>query len=184
MVKAANQDLVVIATSAASPERKRQLEECGVRVLLFDGADGRADIRQAIDWLGEQRYLSLLIEAGSKVNWAVLEAEAADKIYFYYAPKILGGTESLPMAGGLGRRRRSDAIQDGARDPCTPSRRTNLPWRAMFTGIIEEVGRVREPGNRLIIEAKLVTEDLIPGGSIAVNGVCLTAVEIGCRSLS
>ncbi len=111
MVKSAQDDLVVIATSAASSDRKRQLESCGVRVLQFDGASGRADIRQSIDWLGEHKYLSLLVEAGSKVNWAVLEAEAADKIYFYYAPKILGGTESLPMAGGLGRRRRSDAIQ-------------------------------------------------------------------------
>ena len=34
-----------------------------------------------------------------------------DKIFFYYAPKILGGTQSLPMAGGVGRRRRSDAIR-------------------------------------------------------------------------
>jgi len=111
MVTSAQDDLVVIATSAASPDRKRQLEDRGVRVLIRDGADGRADISETVNWLGEQRYLSLLIEAGSKVNWAVLEAEAADKVFFYYAPKILGGTESLPMAGGLGRRRRSDAIQ-------------------------------------------------------------------------
>ena len=48
----------------------------------------------------------------------------------------------------------------------------------MFTGIIEEVGRVRTAGSRLVVQAKLVTEDLVPGGSIAVNGVCLTAVEI------
>ena len=51
------------------------------------------------------------MEAGSKVNWAVLETQSADKIYFYYAPKILGGTQSLSMAGGVGRRRRSDAIR-------------------------------------------------------------------------
>jgi len=111
MVTSAQDDLLVVATSAASPDRKRQLEDRGVRVLVCDGADGRADISQTVNWLGEQRYLSLLIEAGSKVNWAVLEAEAADKVFFYYAPKILGGTESLPMAGGLGRRRRSDAIR-------------------------------------------------------------------------
>ncbi len=48
----------------------------------------------------------------------------------------------------------------------------------MFTGIIEEVGRVRTPGARLVIEANVVLGDLVPGGSIAVNGVCLTAVEI------
>jgi len=55
--------------------------------------------------------LSVLVEAGSHLNWSVLEAECADKIFFYYAPKILGGTQSLPMAGGIGRRRRMDAIQ-------------------------------------------------------------------------
>jgi diaminohydroxyphosphoribosylaminopyrimidine deaminase/5-amino-6-(5-phosphoribosylamino)uracil reductase len=31
-------------------------------------------------------------------------------VYLYYAPKILGGLASLPMAGGIGRMRREDAI--------------------------------------------------------------------------
>ena len=51
-----------------------------------------------------------MIEAGSKANWGALEAGIVDKIFFYYAPKILGGTQSLPVAGGTGRRRRADAI--------------------------------------------------------------------------
>jgi diaminohydroxyphosphoribosylaminopyrimidine deaminase/5-amino-6-(5-phosphoribosylamino)uracil reductase len=111
MVAGAADDLAVVTTSAAAPEKKRALEERGAKVLTFDGPGGRADIHRTVEWLGEQQYLSLLVEAGSKVNWAVLDAEAVDKVFFYYAPKILGGTESLPMAGGLGRRRRSDAIQ-------------------------------------------------------------------------
>ncbi|MGQ9917592.1 MAG: riboflavin synthase [Bryobacteraceae bacterium] len=53
----------------------------------------------------------------------------------------------------------------------------------MFTGIVEEVGRVqaveaRAEGCRLRIEAGQVLEDLSPGASVAVSGVCLTAVEI------
>ncbi len=64
-----------------------------------------------IGWLAERKYLSLMIEAGSKVNWAALESGVADKIFFYYAPKILGGMQSLPVAGGIGRRRRADAIR-------------------------------------------------------------------------
>jgi diaminohydroxyphosphoribosylaminopyrimidine deaminase/5-amino-6-(5-phosphoribosylamino)uracil reductase len=104
-------DLAVIATSASSPERRKALEAKGAQVLIFDGPGGRADIHRTVEWLGEKQYLSLLVEAGSKVNWAVLEAEVVDKVFFYYAPKILGGTESLPMAGGIGRRRRVDAIQ-------------------------------------------------------------------------
>ncbi|HWB97905.1 MAG TPA: RibD family protein, partial [Bryobacteraceae bacterium] len=110
MVRSAQEDLVVIGTSAASADRRRALESQGVRVLAFDGRGGRSDLRRAIEWLGEQKYLSLMIEAGSKVNWAALESELVDKIFFYYGPKILGGMESLPMAGGIGRRRRSDAI--------------------------------------------------------------------------
>ena len=56
----------------------------------------------------------------------------------------------------------------------------------MFTGLIEDVGRVaalesRESGARLGVRTRL-TAELGPGDSVAVNGVCLTAVEgpAGC----
>src|SRR5947209_572649 len=49
----------------------------------------------------------------------------------------------------------------------------------MFTGIIREVGTVVEAGRRLTIEAPLTTPGLAIGGSVAVNGVCLTATAIG-----
>src|SRR5919198_3606313 len=53
----------------------------------------------------------------------------------------------------------------------------------MFTGIIEELGSVRsieERGEnaRLVISARVVTEGTNHGDSIAVNGVCLTALDI------
>lgn len=53
----------------------------------------------------------------------------------------------------------------------------------MFTGIIEEVGQVeslqRQPaGARLRIRCRTVMADTVPGSSIAVNGVCLTAVDL------
>ena len=59
----------------------------------------------------------------------------------------------------------------------------------MFTGIIEELGRVesieaRPAGARLKIACSTVLADLTPGASIAVNGVCLTAVDIRPGSFS
>ena len=53
----------------------------------------------------------------------------------------------------------------------------------MFTGIIEELGRVRSiehrgQNARIVIEAHVVTDDTKQGDSIAVNGVCLTALDI------
>lgn len=48
----------------------------------------------------------------------------------------------------------------------------------MFTGIVEELGTVEAAGTRLGIRCSRVLSDLTPGASIAVNGVCLTAVDI------
>ena len=48
----------------------------------------------------------------------------------------------------------------------------------MFTGIIEEQGLVEIAGRKLEIGARKVLSDLSLGASIAVNGVCLTAIEI------
>ena len=59
----------------------------------------------------------------------------------------------------------------------------------MFTGIIEELGRVRRierrgEGVRITIEARVVTPETAEGDSIAVNGVCLTALEVRADSFA
>jgi riboflavin synthase len=59
----------------------------------------------------------------------------------------------------------------------------------MFTGIIEELGRVRSIDRRgedarIVIKAHTVTEDAHDGDSIAVNGVCLTALDVNRDSFA
>ena len=59
----------------------------------------------------------------------------------------------------------------------------------MFTGIIEELGTVasleaRSAGARLVIECKTVLSDATEGSSIAVNGVCLTALALTPHSFA
>jgi riboflavin synthase len=54
----------------------------------------------------------------------------------------------------------------------------------MFTGIIEETGRVLAAGTRLIISCSAVLQDAAIGASIAVNGACITAVELGEQHFS
>lgn len=60
----------------------------------------------------------------------------------------------------------------------------------MFTGIVEEVGRVKALGpasdgsRKFAITATTVLEGLIPGDSIAVNGACLTVIELDEGSFS
>ena len=59
----------------------------------------------------------------------------------------------------------------------------------MFTGIIEELGTVESlqvgpAGAKLTVRARQVLGDLAPGASIAVNGVCLTAVDVAAPAFS
>ena len=55
----------------------------------------------------------------------------------------------------------------------------------MFTGIVEETGSVdRLEPRRLTLKAETVMEGLKLGDSIAINGACLTVVDLGARSFS
>jgi len=55
----------------------------------------------------------------------------------------------------------------------------------MFTGIVEELGKVKAIGNdKLIIAAQKVLEGTGLGDSIAINGVCLTVIEIDAGTFS
>jgi diaminohydroxyphosphoribosylaminopyrimidine deaminase/5-amino-6-(5-phosphoribosylamino)uracil reductase len=110
MVESAAGDLIVATTSAASADRRAALEAKGIEVLIADGADGRVSPHLLIAELARRSCLALMVEAGSKLNWAMLDSGAVDKVFFYYAPKILGGLGSLPVAGGAGKLRRADAI--------------------------------------------------------------------------
>jgi riboflavin synthase len=54
----------------------------------------------------------------------------------------------------------------------------------MFTGIIEELGTVAAFERRLVVNCSKVLEDATDGSSIAVNGVCLTALDLTTNSFS
>ena len=188
IVASAAGDVAILTTSAAPEERRRALEYRGVRVLVFDGPGGRADLQKLVEYLAGEQYRSLMIESGSKLNWAALEAGIVDKIFFYYAPKILGGLQSLPVAGGAGRLRRTDAIQfERVKLHSIPPgrvRRGSLPGEIdVFTGIVEELGTIAKAGARMNVQCSKVLEDTREGSSIAVNGVCLTATNVDANGI-
>jgi diaminohydroxyphosphoribosylaminopyrimidine deaminase/5-amino-6-(5-phosphoribosylamino)uracil reductase len=123
VVKTTHDDVLVFCCFAEEHKR-RELESRGVRVLqvptqqmLEDGTipfpgsvpDGRPDLQRVLEKLGELEITSLIIEGGAMVNWAALSAGIVDKVYFFYAPKILAGKGSIPFAMGAGYQRLSDA---------------------------------------------------------------------------
>jgi len=92
---------VLVFYSSAAEEKKRELEARGIRVEQLSAAapDGRPDLHAVLRRLGQLEITSVMIEGGSAVNAAALASGVVDKVFLYYAPKILGAG-SEPFASG------------------------------------------------------------------------------------
>ena len=112
VVKTAQNDVVVLC-AFAEERRKKQLQDHGLRVEQIPSVtvDGRPDMAGIAHRLGEMEITSLLIEGGAMINWTALASGLVDKVFLYYAPKILAGTGSVPFAAGDGFPRMNDAAK-------------------------------------------------------------------------
>ncbi|MGH9786546.1 MAG: RibD family protein, partial [Terriglobia bacterium] len=111
-----NNDLLIFTLPSADPAKRRELERRGVQVCALQdeatsiGYFARPDLRKVLEELGRREITSALLEAGAELNGAALDAGLVDKVFLYYAPKILGGRDALPMATGRGVRAMRDAL--------------------------------------------------------------------------
>jgi len=98
------QDDVLVLCSFAEEKKKKQLLKLGIRVQQLPSAtsDGHPDMAAVARLLGQMEITSLMIEGGSMVNGAALTAGIVDKVFLYYAPRILAGAASIPFAAGAG----------------------------------------------------------------------------------
>jgi diaminohydroxyphosphoribosylaminopyrimidine deaminase/5-amino-6-(5-phosphoribosylamino)uracil reductase len=110
IVQTAKGDVLVFC-SFAEQKRKQQLQDQGIQVeqVASSGPDGRPDLQAICRRLAEREITAVMIEGGAMVNWAALASGTADKVFFYYSPKILAGTGSVPFAAGPGFRKMSEA---------------------------------------------------------------------------
>jgi len=112
LVKTAKDDLLVLC-AFAEENKKKQLLNSGVEVAQIPSPtpEGHPDLPAVLRYLGEREITSLMIEGGAMVNWAALSSGIVDKVFLYYAPKILAGSGSVPFAAGPGFPRITDAAQ-------------------------------------------------------------------------
>jgi diaminohydroxyphosphoribosylaminopyrimidine deaminase/5-amino-6-(5-phosphoribosylamino)uracil reductase len=103
---------VLVFCSSPDEKKKAELEARGVRVeqLPADAPDSHPDFRAILRRLGQLEITSVMIEGGSVVNGAALTSGVVDKVFLYYAPKILGAG-SVPFATGAGFYHRDEALQ-------------------------------------------------------------------------
>jgi diaminohydroxyphosphoribosylaminopyrimidine deaminase/5-amino-6-(5-phosphoribosylamino)uracil reductase len=111
VIQTAESDVLVLC-STAEDETRQALEAKGIRVMQIAGtnAEGRPDFRAIVQTLGEMEITSVLLEGGALVNGAALASGEVDKVFLYYAPKILGGS-AVPFIAGEDLRGRPQCVQ-------------------------------------------------------------------------
>jgi diaminohydroxyphosphoribosylaminopyrimidine deaminase/5-amino-6-(5-phosphoribosylamino)uracil reductase len=82
-------------------EKKRRLESKGVKFIESPTRGNLIDLEPLMGILGSMGITSLLIEGGSRVISSAFAAGIVDKIFFFFAPKILGG-DGVPICSGPG----------------------------------------------------------------------------------
>lgn len=106
-------DTIVVAGPAAAENRIKRIAAAGARVLAAPVKNGRVDLAALMPMLGQMQVTSLLIEGGGAVIGSALRDRIVDKIVFFYAPKIFGGDNGVPMCRGSGAERMGDSIPVG-----------------------------------------------------------------------
>ena len=99
-----NASTFIITGDKISLEKKKRLENNNnVKVITTSLTDtGKIDLKALMKILGNMKIASLLIEGGSKVIASAFSTKIADKVCFFYAPKILCGNKGNPICYGNG----------------------------------------------------------------------------------
>lgn len=101
----------VIATTADAPQAaEATLRAAGAEVLRVPGASPAVDLRQLLCLLGARGVQSILLEGGGRLNHAAWQAGIVDRVSWFLAPLLLGGS-GIPSFCGAGVARLSDAFR-------------------------------------------------------------------------
>ena len=94
---------VIVFTGSDSPELRAQ----GVEIVNAD----RGDLRGVLQELGSRSLQSVLVEGGAAIAGEFIDAGLVNKVTFFIAPKIIGGTEAPSAVGGKGVELMADALE-------------------------------------------------------------------------
>lgn len=106
-----NSDTILVIGSNIAEDKKNSVQKKGVRLIQQPVASDQINLSLLMDQLGAMGITSVLVEGGSRVIASAFSSGVVDKIYFFYAPKILAGDDGVPICRGTGRQLMKDSLR-------------------------------------------------------------------------
>ncbi len=94
--------VMIVVSSAAKQEDCRRLELAGCEVVCVDGQTETARLRQLVLLLGQRDWTNVLVEGGSHVLGAFLDARLFNEVHVFIAPCLIGGAAAPGPCGAIG----------------------------------------------------------------------------------
>ena len=101
----------IIVVAKTAPARRMAALQKRVRVEMAPARNGGLDLRWLLKKLGAEHVTSLLVEGGGEVNASFLLGGLAQRVAFFYAPKIIGGRDARKGVAGEGISDLKDALR-------------------------------------------------------------------------
>ena len=96
------QTLLVTGEGQGDINKKDFFLKEGIQILEAPMENGKIRLASLMDRLGEMNITSLLIEGGGGISGSALSGGFVDRIMMFYAPKIYGGDDGVPVFRGTG----------------------------------------------------------------------------------
>ena len=93
IVKTADDDLLIVTAASLKSPKAQKLQKLGVELIQLRARRSKVDLAGVLKELGQRDILSVLLEAGPRLNGAALECGAVQKLALFYAPKLAGKTD-------------------------------------------------------------------------------------------
>jgi diaminohydroxyphosphoribosylaminopyrimidine deaminase / 5-amino-6-(5-phosphoribosylamino)uracil reductase len=90
IVESAEDDLLVFTASSLKSPKARKLQSAGVELVPAKARRGKIELSAVLKELGRREILSVLLEAGPRLNGAAIAAGVVRKLVLFYAPKLAG----------------------------------------------------------------------------------------------
>lgn len=94
-----NKKVLIFTTKKAPRKKIGILQKKGFKIKIFPE---NIRIVPLLHFLGKQNISSVLVEGGSEIFGSFFDAKSVDKIYWFVAPKIIGGINAKPAVSGQG----------------------------------------------------------------------------------
>jgi diaminohydroxyphosphoribosylaminopyrimidine deaminase/5-amino-6-(5-phosphoribosylamino)uracil reductase len=104
-------DTLVAVTESAPESARRALESAGAKVIVLPTADGKVDLRELLNVLGDREIGSVLVEGGGELLGSFFAQGLVDKLFAFLAPVIIGGRHAPTSVAGTGFAELSKALR-------------------------------------------------------------------------